>query len=322
MPFRYYYLFEVLVKRIALMALVLASLASGQWLGEKLSLLDPFGIPAGYQNLAYNRRTHTVYVSGSLTDSILVIDADRCKSIARVGVGRPVGAMCYNPAENKLYCAYAKTDTVAVLDGTSQQILARIGVDDTAWLFCYDSINNKLYVASKGSATVTVLDCGADRVVATIGNVHRDTSWLMSRMCFAPAHKTVYITSPLDSSVVAIDCSADAVLARIPVGQFPHALCYNPTNDRVYCACRGDTILGIDVATNQVVSVVPAHGVTLACDAARNVLFAPHGEMLVVVDCSADTVAATVELPLDGAIFVGYDPLDDKVYVAQDEGGG
>jgi YVTN family beta-propeller protein len=310
-----------LVKRIALMALMLASLASGQWLGEKLSLLDPFGIPDGQQSLAYNSRNHTVYVSGDLSDSILVIDADRCKSIARVGVGRPVGAMCYNPAENKLYCAYAYADTVAVLDGTSHQMLAKVGVGATARTFCYDSIDNKLYVASKRSATVTVLDCGDDREVATIGGVYRDTTWLASRMCFAPAHKTVYITSPLDSSVVAIDCSGDTVLARIPAVRYPYAVCYNPTNDRVYCACRGDTILGIDVATNQVVSVVPRSGAALACDPARNILLAPHDYSLAVIDCSADTVLAEVELPDDAVDEVGYDPAGDKIYVVHQESG-
>ncbi len=310
------------MKRITTMALVLAGLASGQWLGEKLSLLDTLGIPAGDQCLAYNRRTHTVYVSGSLTDSILVVDAGRCKSIARVGVGRPVRAMCYNPAENKLYCSYAYVDTVAVLDGISHQMLAKVGVGATATTFCYDSIDNKLYVASKGSATVTVLDCDADRVVATIGNVCRDITWLTSRMCFAPASKTIYVTSPLDSSVVAIDCSADTVLARIRVPGHSAAVCYNPANDRVYCAARGDSagVYGIDARTNHVVSVVPRFGATLACDPARNVLFVPD-DMLAVVDCSDDSVLVDVELPEASGDLVGYDPVNDKAYVAGGEPG-
>ena len=54
----------------------LLSPASGQWLGEKLSLLDTFGIPAGHQSLAYNNRNRTVYLSGDGSDSILVIDAN------------------------------------------------------------------------------------------------------------------------------------------------------------------------------------------------------------------------------------------------------
>jgi DNA-binding beta-propeller fold protein YncE len=306
-----------MVRRIATVALLLAGLASGQWLGERLSLLDPFGIPAGHQSLAYNRRNHTVYLSGDLSDSIVVIDADRCKSIARVGVGRPVGAMCYNPAENKLYCAYAKTDTVAVLDGTSQQILAKIGVDDTAWLFCYDSINNKLYVGGwRGSGSVGVIDCRVDSLVAKVegsGSYPYD-------MCFVGARRTIYVMSGSDSTVVAIDCSADTVFARIPLASRAHSLCYNPTNDRVYCEGWPNLIYGIDAASNQVVSVIQRGGDGLECDPARNVLFAQYADSLRVVDCRADTVLCAVGLPGSGYAVVGYDPLAHKVYVAQDGG--
>jgi YVTN family beta-propeller protein len=310
------------VRTIVSAVLLLATWASGQWLGEKLSLLDTFGIPAGHQSLAYNNHSRTVYLSGDKSDSILVIDADRCKSVARFPVGRGVWAMCYNPTENKLYCAYAQADTVAVLDGTSHQMLAKVGVGGSAGTFCFDSLDNKMYVANKRSATVTVLDCGDDRVVTTLNGVHRDTTWLASRTCFAPARKTVYITSPLDSSVVAIDCSADTVLARIPVGAHPEALCYNPTNDRVYCACwgGGGAIFGIDAASNQVVSTVQQGcGGMMACDPVRNVLFVPAGDTLVVVDCSADTIAAEVGMPEYGADLVGYDPTGDKVYLASGE---
>jgi DNA-binding beta-propeller fold protein YncE len=289
-------------------------------LGEKLSLLDTFGIPAGHQSLAYNSRNHTVYLSGDESDSILVIDADRCKSIARVGVGRPVGAMCYNPAENKLYCAYAYVDTVAVLDGTSRQMLARVGVGGTAGTFCYDSLDNKMYVASRGLASVTVIDCSDGLAVATIGNVHRDTTWQMSTMCFAPAHKTVYITSPLDSSVVAIDCSADTVLARTLLVNGASSLCYNPTSDRVYCRSGSGFIYGIDAASNQVVSGIQRKGSGLACDPARNTLFTQYGDSLFVVDCGADTVLCAVKLPSGGGAVLGYDPLGHKIFVAQDGG--
>ena len=308
--------------RVLLAVGCLLSAAPGQWLGEKLSLLDTFGIPAGRQSLAYNNRNHTVYVSGDESDSILVIDADRCKSIARVAVGGPVRAMCYNPAENKLYCAYAEADTVVAFDGTSLQILAWIGVGDSAGTICYDSIDNKMYVGNQGSSSVSVIGCADDHLVATIDHVRGGYTWLRSNMCFVVAHTRVYVTSPRDSSVVAIDCSADTVLARIPAGRNPRAVCYNPTNDRVYCAAWGDSagVYGIDARTNHVVSVVPRFGATLACDPARNVLFVPD-DMLAVVDCSTDTVLAEVELPEASGDLVGYDPVNDKVYVAGGEPG-
>jgi DNA-binding beta-propeller fold protein YncE len=306
------------VRRFTLAALFLsATLASGQWLGEKLSLLDTFGIPAGYQSLAYNRRNHTVYLSGDERDSIVVIDADRCKSIARVGAGRPVGAMCYNPSENKLYCAYQYTDTVAVIDGTSHQILAKVGVDDTAWKLCYDSVDNKLYVGGRrDSGSVGVIDCRVDSLVARVegsGSSPYD-------MCFVGAHRTIYVLSGDENTVVAIDCSADTVIARIPLAHRSSSLCYNPTNDRVYCRSSSGFIYGIDAATNQVVSVIPRKGTGLACDPARNVLFTQNGDSLFVVDCEAGAVLRTVGLPGSGGAVLGYDPRARKIYVAQDGG--
>ncbi len=307
-----------MVKRIAIMALlVAATLASGQWLGEKLSMLDTFGIPAGYQSFAYNRQNHTVYLSGDESDSILVIDADRCKSIARVGAGRPVGAMCYNPAENKLYCAYAYTDTVAVFDGTSDQILAKIGVDDTVWLFCYDSIDNKLYVGGwRDSGLVGVIDCQVDSLVAWV----EGSGSYPSDMCFVGAHRTIYVMGDDDNTVVAIDCSADTVLARIPLAHAASSLCYNATNDRVYCGCWSHVIYGIDASTNQVVSAIERKGIGLACDPARNVLFTQYGDSLFVVDCGAGAVLCAVKLPSAGGAVMGYDLLGHKIYVAQDGG--
>ncbi len=306
------------MKRIAAMALLLtATLASGQWLGEKLSLLDPFGIPAGDQSLAYNSRNRTVYVSGDESGSILVIDAERCKSIARVGVGRPVEAMCYNPAENKLYCAYAKTDTVAVLDGTSHQMLAKVGVGGDPTVFCYDSIDNKLYVGSwLDSGSVGVIDCRVDSLVAKVDG----SASHIYDMCFVAAHQTIYVISGSDSTVVAIGCSADTVLARIPLSSRAHSLCYNPTSDRVYCRSGSGFIYGIDAATNQVVSVIQRKGDGLACDPGRNVLFTQYGDSLFVVDCRSDAVLCAVKLPEGGDPVVGYDPLGHKIYVAQDGG--
>ena len=313
------------MRRIATMALLLASLASGQWLGEKLSLLDEFGIPAGSQSLAYNNRNHMVYLSGDRSDSILVIDADRCKSIARVGVGRPVGAMCYNPAENKLYCAYAYIDTVAVLDGTSHQMLAKVGVDSGPCVLCFDSIHNKLYVGNRPGASVSVIDCRADTVAGTI-DCRRSGTNGPSMMCLASSASRVFCADRGDSCILAIDCSADTVDAVIRVGQGPRAMCFSPVNHRLYCACTGDsgsTVYGIDVMTDSIVWRFPVRvSVPLCCDPVRNRLFVPDFDTLFVVDCCADTIIAKVKLQEDDVVsFVGYSAVDNKIYVVGQGGG-
>jgi len=136
------------------------------------------------------------------------------------------------------------------------------------------------------------------------------------------AHRTVYCTSPDDTALVAIDCSADTVLAVIPVSEYAGAVCYNPANDRVYCASWDEGIYGIDAATNRVVSVIPyGYAGMMACDPVRNVLFVPDGEVLLVVDCSADTVFAQVELDEEDAWLAGYSASDNKIYVVEEGGG-
>jgi DNA-binding beta-propeller fold protein YncE len=121
--------------------------------------------------------------------------------------------------------------------------------------------------------------------------------------------------------VVVIDCSSDTVVATVHLDQDPIALCYNPTNDRVYTVCRNRVLYGIDAASGDIASVLPyGYAYSLACDPARNVLFVPDGGGLVVVDCSADTMIAAIALHDEGVGYVSYDPVDARVYVADDVG--
>jgi DNA-binding beta-propeller fold protein YncE len=312
-------LVEVLVKRIATMALLFATLASGQWLGEKLSLLDTLRIPAGYQSLAYNRWNHQVYLGGNESDSILVIDADRCRATEWITVGRGVQAMCYNLAENKLYCACDNADTVAVLDGTSHQLLARIGVDSGPCVLCLDASRNKLYVGNRPGASVSVIDCRADTVVRTIDCRRSGTSG-PSMMCLAASASRLFCGDRGDSFILAIDCSADTVDAVIKAGRWPRAMCFSPVSNRLYCACWGDSesmVYGVDVGTDSVVWSFDVRGpVPLCCDPAGERMFVPDFDTLFVVDCSADTVIAKVNVREDDVkSFVGYSAVDDRVYV-------
>jgi len=315
------------VKSVALTALLLlTALASGQVLEKELPLLGASRLPDGWRSLAYNNRNRTVYVSGDASDSILVIDADRRNVIGRVNVGGGIEAMCYASIENKLYCAYSRSDTVVVLDGTTHQLLAMVGVGDRPGTFCYDSIDHKMYVANRGSTSATVIDCGEDRVVATIDSVGAGLGYAPNAMCFASSSREVFCLSPHDSIVVVIDCLADTVIAAVRVDEGPSTLCYNPANNRVYCVCMKwwvGTLHGIDATSNRVVSTVPGGfcAYVMACDPVRNVLFLPVDDELVVVDCSADTIVADVEVPVEDASLVAYSPLDGKVYLADGEGG-
>jgi DNA-binding beta-propeller fold protein YncE len=311
--------------RLLLAVGTLVTISTGQWLGEKLSLRDTLRIPVGYQSLAYNRRNHKVYLSGNKSDSILVIDADRCRATEWITVGRGVQAMCYNPTENKLYCACANADTVAVLDGTSHQMLAKVGVDSGPYVLCFDSIRNKLYVGNQPGASVSVIDCRADTLVGTIDYSRAGTHG-PDLMCAAPSAALVCCADSRDSCVVVIDCRADTIAAVTRVGPRPNALCFSPASNRIYCACSKESrrrVYGIDARTDSVVwSLAVRSPVPLCCDPTGRRLFVPDFDTLFVMDCSADTTIARVKLDDDDVMsFVGYSAMDDRVYVVGMGGG-
>ena len=56
-----------------------------------------------------------------------------------------------------------------------------------------------------------------------------------------------------------IDGASNQVIATVAVGSYPGALCYNPQNNKVYCAnADGDNVTVIDGASNQVIATVGA----------------------------------------------------------------
>jgi hypothetical protein len=166
---------------------------------------------------------------------------------------------------------------------------------------------------------VSVIDCRADTVVRTI-DCGRSGTYGWSRMCLAASASRLFCAAWRDSCIVAIDCSADTVAAVIKVGHWPQAMCFSPVSNRLYCACWGDSesmVYGVDVETDSVVWSFDVRGpVPLCCDPAGERLFVPDFDTLFVVDCSADTVIAKVNVREDDVkSFVGYSAIDDRVYV-------
>jgi len=55
-----------------------------------------------------------------------------------------------------------------------------------------------------------------------------------------------------------IDGATNGVIATVAVGDGPYALCYNPTNNKVYCANMSSAnVTVVDGATNGVITTIP-----------------------------------------------------------------
>jgi len=108
------------------------------------------------------------------------------------------------------------------------------------------------------------------------------------------------------------------VEATLNVGRYPYGLCFDSTDDKAYCGTddRGVAVIPTSLT---VAHVVTGHRSTPVCyDPRQNMVYctdadSPTGSTMTVIDCSADTVAATVAVG-DQPKLAYYNAINNKVY--------
>jgi YVTN family beta-propeller protein len=272
--------------------------------------------------LAYDPDLHVMYIAGDGSDSVLTVDERTCRPIEKFAVGGKVSALAMPSARSMLFCALADSDRVVALDCGTRQPVTQYKVGDRPGGMLYCDAESKLYVANWGDTSVSVIDLHADTVVATIPDV--DVGWLPLGMCYVPGARRLFCLNQAKATVAVIDATSDTIIARVGFGGGCFsALCYNSSNNRVYCAGPGEPGLSsIDVTTCSA-HVVLREGIdtySIACDSIRNRIYVPAWPDLVVVDGRTDTVVARVEIEA-GAELAYFDSKNNKVFVASEDGG-
>ncbi|HTW91627.1 MAG TPA: YncE family protein [bacterium] len=128
------------------------------------------------------------------------------------------------------------------------------------------------------------------------------------------------------SVLLAVGCLLTAVHAqwlettiRLDSGASPSALCYNPQNNKVYCANYGrGTVSVINGATNVIAATIAIgeEASDLSCNPLGNKVYCAYGRdsgRLAVIDGATDSVIATIAVgPYPGPLCLGLQ--DNKVY--------
>jgi YVTN family beta-propeller protein len=116
-----------------------------------------------------------------------------------------------------------------------------------------------------------------------------------------------------------IDGGTNEVIATVAAGNYPDALCYNPTDNKVYCSGSGNVTI-IDGAADTIIATVRAGGSPLCYNSTNNKVYCAHssGDSVTVIDGTTNAVIATVAV---GDYFsvpsaLCSNPADNKVYCA------
>jgi YVTN family beta-propeller protein len=117
-----------------------------------------------------------------------------------------------------------------------------------------------------------------------------------------------------------IDGATNGVTATVAAGDGPCALCYNPTNNKIYSANRnGNYVTVIDGATNGVITVVAtdSNPCALSYDVANNKVYCANqrGASVTVIDGATDEVLVTIDVGVSPLDLV-RNPAQSRTYVA------
>lgn len=287
--------------------------AGGQCVEKLIRLPCQARLPAGHNSIAVNPRARLLYVSGSASESLRVIDERKSAVTATPNLGCRVSALSFNPRVEKLYCGACSSGTILVLDGRSGSVLSEIRVPDALTSLVLDSIHNRVYGLCRNGA-VAVVDCSQDSLLYAL-----PVASALDQSCpaaYVGERDRLYVGSAADSAVFVVDCVCDSVLARIELGSAPLALCYHAPNGLLYCSCASDTSLRvIDPVSNQPVDSVPgAGGGDLLCSnpTSNKVYVILDGDLLAV---SGETNIILADIYDGGSMSLTWNPRRNKVYL-------
>ena len=321
------------------MALLLGATAGySQWLETKITLPDSLGGATGPTCLTTDTSERYVYI-GDATGAVYVVDAEARTRVAKVPCIY-VSAVCTNTRQNRVYAADYGGNRVLAISCATNQVVAIIpmGAAGLPTALCYNSNDNKMYVAGDGG-DLTVIDCSSDSTVKTTRLGEGQASLCYnpaSNRVFCAAYDTLLVIDGASDSVVAVYAGAwwrpmtvNAVANKVYLGSLVldgttgmvldtleaggSLMCLNSRAQKLYKMDEQVRHLSVfDCTADTLVARLRFSGqmnvFSIACDTATGKVYATcdwnHGDVLVVIDGVADTIAVKVAGPHHGELLV------------------
>jgi YVTN family beta-propeller protein len=301
------------MRQLIVPVLLLAALASGQWL-ETVIELPPGSYPSA---LCYGPIDNKVYCSSWPGWSLFVIDG-ATNQVIRQLPNAGGGPLLYNPARNVIYSAMYWDSAIVVVDGASNSIIARPEIGGTPKAMCYMSSGYSPVVACACdlAGKVVIMEAQTHVVIAAL-----DVGSGPQSMCYDPSMDRLFCANRWDSTVTTTRGEVDPdiwfVEAWLQVGRYPDGLCYDSTDAKAYC---GTEDRGVAVITRSLeVTHVPTgrHSVPACYNPRQNMVYCTDRDTLdttvTVIDCSTDVVVATVAVGYQPKLAY-YNAMNNKVY--------
>jgi YVTN family beta-propeller protein len=278
-------------------------------------------VPVGVApwGLAVDPATGRVFVANSGSNCVSMLGGRSYSEEWTTVLGTAPSAIAYDPIDHAFYVADEDANHLVVINASSSTIVRTIPVGQFPDAVLYDAVTGKIYVSNANSDNLSVIDAVNGTVVGSIDLGGGTLPWSLAENPFTG---DVYVSDLVNGRVLVINGSTGTIAGRVPTGQFPEGMVYDPRNDRLYVAnFLSDNLTVIDPAT-----LAPVGNVTLpSALGPMNLALDPlDGDLYVVSSYSNDiavvdpsTNSMVEKLPVGYAPdAVGYDPTNGALYVA------
>jgi YVTN family beta-propeller protein len=199
----------------------------------KLTAAGGIALPKGTfpAGLALNRSGSRLYVTGNLTNALLVVDLATQRVNATIPVGNKPYACAVADDEQTVYVSNWGEDSVAVVDMAAGRVRATIKVQEKPNDLLLTRDGRRLFVANGNRNTVSVIDAAAAQVTEQIDVGIAPAAPLGSTpnaLALSRDGHTMYVANADNNAVAVIDVEQPGhSIARgfIPAGWYPSAVC-------------------------------------------------------------------------------------------------
>jgi DNA-binding beta-propeller fold protein YncE len=159
-----------------------------------------------------------------------------------------------------------------------------------------DAIGRRLYIAHLGDSSLVAFDLDGQRVIQEVSGLPS-----VHGVVAAPEKHLIFATATAEKTLALIDDRTFQVQARVPAGQYPNGLAYDPRSGRVFVSNNTGVGVGVvDVGTAHAlpgIDVGGGAGNTQYDADSGHVLAAVHGRAyLADIDPVASQVASRIAL--------------------------
>lgn len=160
-----------------------------------------------------------------------------------------------------------------------------------------DQVARRLYIAHLGDSSLLVFDLDGQRVIQEVSGLPS-----VHGVLAAPDQHLLFATATADRALALIDDRTLQIRSRVPAGQYPNGLAYDPRSGRVFVSNNSGLGVGvIDVKAGRPlpgIDVGGGAGNTQYDAGSGHVLAAVHGQpFLADIDPIASRVASRIALP-------------------------